>query len=245
MKVICVIPARYGSTRFKGKVLANLWGKPIIQHVYERALRAKTVAETWVATDDKRVYERVRAFGGKVQMTSRRHRSGTDRIAEVARSMPADIIINVQGDEPLISPAIIDRLVLMFKQDKSCVMGSVCTRIQHHDELHNSNVVKVVMDTKNNALYFSRFPIPFFRDHHRIKNVIYYKHIGIYGFRRQGLYKLVGLPATPLEKSEKLEQLRALENGFRIRMIKVRYRGRGVDTRQDLEKLKENAKAVH
>lgn len=244
MRVICVIPARYGSTRFPGKVLARLWGKPIIQHVYERAARAATVAELWVATDDKRVYEQVRRFGGNVKMTSRQHRSGTDRTAEAVRGVPGDIIINVQGDEPLIYPALINRLAQALQRDAGSTMASVCTRINDDDDLKNPNVVKVVMDTDGNALYFSRCPIPFLRDQNGSRHVTYYKHIGIYGFRRQALLKLVRLPATPLEKSEKLEQLRALENGYRIKMLKARYQGQGVDTRQDLEKLIKN-KARH
>jgi 3-deoxy-manno-octulosonate cytidylyltransferase (CMP-KDO synthetase) len=242
MKVIGVIPARYHSTRFPGKVLAYLWGKSLIQHVYERTARAKSISDVWVATDDKRIFKVVKGFKGKVKMTSRRHQSGTDRIAEAVKNISGDIILNVQGDEPLISPAVIDRLVGTLKRGKDIIMGSVYTNIKDQAELQDPNVVKVVINNHDNALYFSRSMIPFLRDQAESKHVNYYKHIGIYGYQRRFLLKLVKWPMTPLEKSEKLEQLRALENGFPIRMVKVRYQGQGVDTKEDLEKLRQRIK---
>jgi 3-deoxy-manno-octulosonate cytidylyltransferase (CMP-KDO synthetase) len=238
MKALCIIPARYGSTRFKGKVLALLWGKPIIQHVYERASRAKSISEVWVATDHKKVYDTVQAFGGKAIMTSARHQSGTDRIAEAITKIKGDIIINVQGDEPLIAPTIIDRLGRYLLANPSVQMGTLATGITDKKELANPNVVKVVCDKHGTALYFSRWPIPFLRDQANTKNVHYYKHIGIYGYRREFLLGFVKWPVSSLEKAEKLEQLRVLENGYPITVLKVNYRGVGVDTVEDLEKIK-------
>jgi 3-deoxy-manno-octulosonate cytidylyltransferase (CMP-KDO synthetase) len=234
MKTVCVIPARYASTRFPGKVLADLWGKPVIRHIYERVRKARAIDGVWVATDDRRVMEAVRAFGGNAVLTSKKHQSGTDRIAEAIKDIKADLIINVQGDEPLISPAIIDRLALHMARNPGIMMGTLCTRIINKNEIDNPNVVKVIMDRHGTALYFSRWPIPYKRDRDRKTNVIYNKHIGIYGYRREFLLQFVHWPVSTLEKAEKLEQLRALENGYPITVLTVSYQGVGIDTFKDL-----------
>jgi 3-deoxy-manno-octulosonate cytidylyltransferase (CMP-KDO synthetase) len=238
MKTICMIPARFDSTRFPGKVLADLWGKPMVQHVYERAQRARSIDEVYVATDNEQVGTAVRAFSGRAIMTSKNHQSGTDRIAEAITDLKADIIINVQADEPLISPAIIDRLAQHLSRNPGIMMATLCTRITDQKEIDNPNVVKVIMDRHSTALYFSRWAIPYKRNRDSKDNVIYYKHIGIYGYRREFLLAFVRWPVSSLEEAEKLEQLRALENGYPIAVVEVKYKGQGVDTPEDLESIK-------
>ena len=231
-----IIPARYGSTRFPGKPLADLWGKPIIQHVWERAGQSRLADRVIVATDDELIAGVARAFGAEVAMTRADHPSGTDRVAEVARALDSDIIANVQGDEPLIEPAVIDAAIAPLAKDSSIPMGTVCCPIEETAELANPNVVKVVLDRRGFALYFSRLPIPFVRD--RQADTTRYRHLGLYVYRRDFLLSLAGLAPTPLEQAERLEQLRVLEHGHRIRVVIVDRASPGVDTPEDLERLK-------
>ncbi|MGI6092276.1 MAG: 3-deoxy-manno-octulosonate cytidylyltransferase [Negativicutes bacterium] len=233
MKVLCVIPARYSSTRLPGKPLADIAGKPMIQHVYERASKATRPEMVLVATDHQLVYDAVAAFGGKVMLTSPEHPTGTDRLAEVAQTYPdIDIIVNVQGDEPLIEPQIIDDLAGAFDNDDNLSMATLMT-LMDESEYNNSSAVKVVTDLNGYAMYFSRSLIPF----PRVKSEGFevYKHIGIYAYRRDFLLKYAKLQPTPLEVSESLEQLRALEHGYRIKVLKTDFKSIGVDTPEDLE----------
>lgn len=232
-KVIAVIPARYGSMRFPGKVLALLGGKPIIQWVYEKAL-ASSVDEVYIAVDDQVVADAVIAFGGKYVMTKPEHPSGTDRIREAISGIDCDIVINIQGDEPLIPVEVIDELVYKMKTDPGLEMGTVAVPVNRVDVELNPNVVKVVFDDNNMALYFSRSMIPFLRDGGEDTPV--YKHWGIYAYRRDILEKFVTWPEGRLEKCEKLEQLRALENGVGIFVLESNLDSIGIDTPEDLEK---------
>lgn len=237
MKAICVIPARYSSTRLPGKPLKDICGKPMICRVFERASRAQSVAEVIVATDDERIFQAVEKNFGRAMMTRADHKTGTDRLAEVAAKFPdADVVVNVQGDEPLIEPALIDELVAEFARDNELQMATVATELTAADEMQNPNNVKVVVDLKGNALYFSRSLIPFPRN--AGKSPVY-KHIGIYAYRRQFLIDYAAMEPTPLELTESLEQLRALENGFKIRVIKSSCRFIGVDTAEDLQLVNE------
>lgn len=236
MNVLCVIPARYASTRLPGKPLKDIAGKPMICRVYERAAKAARVAEALVATDDEHIYEAVLQHGGKAVMTRKDHPTGTDRLAEVAEKYPdVDLIINVQGDEPLIEPALIDELAAAFDGDADLQMATVCTEITDEAEAKNPNNVKVVMDRKGYALYFSRSLLPYPRH----TGTPVYKHIGIYAYKRDFLLQYAKMEETPLEHAESLEQLRALENGYRIKVIKTPYRFVGVDTAEDLAKVNE------
>lgn len=236
MKVLCVIPARYASTRLPGKPLKDIAGKPMICRVYDRASEAEKIAAAIVATDDKRIYEAVRQHGGKAVMTRKDHPTGTDRLAEVAEKYPdVDLIINVQGDEPLIEPSLIDELAAAFEEDAALQMATVCTEIQDKEEQENPNNVKVVMDKNGYALYFSRSLMPYPRH----AGTPVYKHIGIYAYKRDFLLRYAKMEETPLEHAESLEQLRALENGYRIKVIKTPYRFVGVDTEEDLAKVNE------
>ncbi|MBQ3337915.1 MAG: 3-deoxy-manno-octulosonate cytidylyltransferase [Selenomonadaceae bacterium] len=237
MKVICVIPARYSSTRLPGKPLKDICGKPMICRVWERASRAKSVAEVIVATDDERILQTVEKNFGRAMMTRADHKTGTDRLAEVAEKFSdAEVIVNVQGDEPLIEPSLIDDLVAEFVKDKNLQMATVATELTDADEMKNPNNVKVVLDKNDDALYFSRALIPFPRNAGRAKT---FKHIGIYAYRRNFLLAYAKMEPTPLEQSESLEQLRALENGFKIRVIKSSCRFVGVDTEEDLKLVNE------
>ena len=237
MKSICVIPARYSSTRLPGKPLKDICGKPMICRVYERAKLAKSVAEVIVATDDKRIFDAVEKNSGQAIMTRADHKTGTDRLAEVAEKFPdVEVIVNVQGDEPLIEPTLIDELIDEFVKDKNLQMATVATELTDADEMKNPNNVKVVIDKNNDALYFSRSLIPYPRNVGKSK---VFKHIGIYAYRRNFLLDYAKMTSTPLEQSESLEQLRALENGFKIRVIKSSCRFIGVDTAEDLELVNE------
>ncbi len=237
MKVLCVIPARYASTRLPGKPLADIAGKPMICRVYERASKAQRVAETLVATDDERVFRAVEAEGGKAMMTAKDHPTGTDRLAEVAAAFPdMDLIINVQGDEPLIEPKLIDELADVFNQDTDLTMATVMTEMKDEAEQKNPNNVKVVTDQNGYALYFSRSVMPYPRNK---LGVPVYKHIGIYAYKRDFLLSYAKMKPTPLEQTESLEQLRALENGYRIKVVKTAYRFVGVDTAEDLALVNE------
>jgi len=236
MKILCVIPARYASTRLPGKPLADIVGKPMIQHVYERSAQATIPQEVVVATDDEKVFQAVQQFGGKVVMTSSEHQTGTDRLAEVAsKYAEVDVIINVQGDEPLIDPKVIDELAQEFLNDTALQMASVMS-IMDTEDYQNPNAVKVVTDLNNNALYFSRSLLPYPRVAGKA-NV--YKHIGIYAYKKDFLLKFAKLEPTPLEQSESLEQLRALENGYKIKMIKTKSKFIGVDSIEDLQTVNE------
>ncbi len=237
MKTLCVIPARYASTRLPGKPLRDIAGKPMICRVYERASRAKRIEKALVATDDERICEAVRAHGGEAMMTAAEHPTGTDRLAEVAAACPdMDLIVNVQGDEPLIEPELIDRLAALFEEDSDLQMATVMTELADEEEMKNPNNVKVITDLNGYALYFSRSLLPYPRNAGKVP---VYKHIGIYAYRRDFLLRYAKLEPTPLEQAESLEQLRALENGFRIRVIPANCRFVGVDTAEDLELVNE------
>lgn len=247
MTAIVIIPARYESTRFPGKPLYPLKGIPVIQHVYENSKLADLAGDVIVATDSETIFERVLAFGGKAIMTDRRHPSGTDRIAEVAASMDYDIIVNVQGDEPLIRPEMINDVITLLG-DKRASIGTLVKKIEDPKEIIDPNVVKVVFDTEGFALYFSRAPIPFYRDEWKALDHIprvagygppgaVYKHIGIYSYRREALLSLAAMEPTELEKIEKLEQLRALANGLKIKVKETFFETYGVDTPEDLERV--------
>ena len=244
MGVTVVIPARYASTRFPGKPLADLCGKPMIQWVYERSSLCESVDQVIVATDDSRIADAVEAFGGVVAMTRSDHATGTDRLAEVAADLTDDLIVNVQGDEPLIDPAMIQAALEPMLADSSIPMGTLKTPLTSVDEYLNPNVVKVVTNQHGFALYFSRAPIPYPRDFnnnldHRWSDLATAKHVGLYVYRREFLLEYPQLQATPLERQECLEQLRALEHGYRIRVAKTDLLGQGVDTPEDLERVKE------
>ena len=235
MKVLCVIPARYASTRLPGKPLALIAGKPMIQHVYERACHAVMPQEVVVATDSKIVADAVKEFGGKVMMTSPDHPSGTDRLAEVALSYPdIDVIVNVQGDEPMIPPEVIDRLAQAFADDKDLNMATLKT-LMGEEDYNNPNAVKVVTDQNGYALYFSRSLLPYPRN--RKANFKVYKHVGIYAYRRSFLLSYAAYEPTPLEQIEGLEQLRVLENGQRIKVLESKFQGIGIDTQEDLDAI--------
>ena len=237
MKILGVIPARYGSTRLEGKPLKDICGKPMIQHVYERASRASLVNELVVATDDSRIVEAVNRFGGTARLTSAAHKTGTDRIEEVARSTDAEIVINIQGDEPLLDPRMIDELAKPMLEDPTIPAGTLCAPIVEEERLDNPNVVKVVFDTNGFALYFSRSLIPYPRKKDSYKA---YEHIGVYAYRAGFLREYVTMPQTPLESTELLEQLRILETGHRLLVLPTRfgYLGLSVDTVEDLDQVR-------
>ena len=242
MRVTAVIPARYASTRFPGKPLADIHGKPMIQWVYERTRQSSGVNRVVVATDDERIAAAVTAFGGEVQMTRADHPTGTDRLAEVAARIETDLIVNVQGDEPLIDPRMIDQAVNAVRRNPGVVMGTLKTPIASADEYLNPNVVKVVTDRHGFALYFSRAPIPHPRDltddlEANFSRIEAFKHIGLYVYRKDFLLTYPRLSPTPLEQLEKLEQLRALEHGFRIKVATTDLTSQGVDTPEDLERV--------
>ena len=237
MKSICVIPARYSSTRLPGKPLKEICGVPMICRVWQRASRAASVSDVIVATDDERILQAVEKFSGRAMMTRADHKTGTDRLAEVAEKFPdVDVIVNVQGDEPLIEPTLIDELVAEFAKDAALQMATVATALTDAAEMNNPNNVKVIVDRNSDALYFSRSLIPYPRN---VGNAPVLKHIGIYAYRRNFLLAYAKMEPTPLEQTESLEQLRALENGFKIRVIKSSCRFVGVDTAEDLQLVNE------
>ena len=231
--VVAVIPARYQSTRLPAKALANIAGRPMVEHVYRRAAAARGVDAVVVATDDQRIADAVTGFGGVARMTSPAHRTGLDRIAEVARELAADVIVNVQGDEPLIEPSMIEEVVGALTADPDLQMSTLRRRINDAAEYRNPNVVKVVVDAAERALYFSRAPLPFARE-----PAAAFKHVGLYAYRRDFLLTLTALPQTPLEIAESLEQLRALEHGYRIRAVETLHDSIGVDTPEDLDRVR-------
>jgi 3-deoxy-manno-octulosonate cytidylyltransferase (CMP-KDO synthetase) len=235
--VVAIIPARYESSRLPGKPLADLHGQPMIRRVYERTARATGVDRVLVATDDERIRAAVEGFGGEAVMTRSDHPSGTDRIAEVAARLDADVIVNVQGDLPLLDPAMVADAVAPMRADRDLPMSTLKTPIRERAELDNPNVVKVVTDRAGFALYFSRSPIPFWRDGAE-GDILAHRHIGLYVYRRDFLLSFAKLEPTPLERAERLEQLRALERGFRIRVVEVPDAAVEVDTMEDLERAR-------
>jgi len=238
---IGVIPARYASSRFPGKPLAKILGKPMIEWVYERASRAKYLNRVIVATDDRRICDAVENFGGQVVMTSPKAANGTERVAEVARELDASLIVNIQGDEPAIDPETIDQLVTLMKDNSDAPMGTLVKRIKNVADLGNPNIPKVVIDHDFYALYFSRSVIPFFRDEplqeQWIERADYYQHLGLYIYRREFLLKFVTLPILKCERIEQLEQLRVLENGYKIKVALTEANSIGVDIPADIEKV--------
>ena len=236
MNAIGIIPARYASTRFPGKPLALIAGKPLIQHVVEQCQKAKLLSEVIVATDDTRIWEVAQNFC-RVEMTRPEHPSGSDRIAEVAGRCRCDAVVNIQGDEPLIDPAVIDAVAGALARDE---MSTAATPIRNPEEFDNPNVVKVVVNAAGRALYFSRRTIPYLREaasrsvSEQLAAFAFLKHLGIYGYRRETLLRLVKFPVSPLENAEKLEQLRALDNGIQIAVVKVDYDSVGVDVPKDV-----------
>lgn len=235
MKVIAVIPARYASTRLPGKPLADICGKPMIQHVYELISRAEGLDDIVVATDDARIADAVRAFGGKVFMTSPDCQSGSDRVREVAGSLSADIYINVQGDEPLLEPSAIEKLLAAFKSDDGVQVATLCSPISE-EQARSPHQVKVVCDDAGNALYFSRSLLPYVRN--TLEPACFWGHIGIYAYRVEALQAFSQLPPSPLENLEQLEQLRFLQASIPVRVLKVPPMGAGVDTLEDLERVR-------
>lgn len=229
--IVGVIPARFASSRFPGKPVASIAGKPMIQHVWERACLSRYLQRVLIATDDDRIGQVARAFGADVAWTRSDHVSGTDRVAEAAASTNAQIIVNIQGDEPLIDPAAIDTAILSLLDDPGTEMGTLKKRITASEDLHNPNIVKVVTDHNGYALYFSRAAIPYCRE----SSAVYWRHVGLYVYRRGLLMNYSNLKPGVLEQAEKLEQLRALENGIPIRVAETEYETIGVDTPEDLE----------
>jgi 3-deoxy-manno-octulosonate cytidylyltransferase (CMP-KDO synthetase) len=251
-QVVAIIPARYASSRFPGKAIVDLDGKPMIQWVYERTSQAAGIGRVLVATDDERILRVVQGFGGAAVMTSPSHPTGTDRLAEVAVGLDAELIVNVQGDEPLIEPAAIEAAIAPFAEDPTLVMSTLRCPVPTIDELFDISITKVVVDAQNFALYFSKAPIPYHRDgwgpiHSMVPRlrlaggtspVVGWRHIGLYVYRRTFLLTFAQLPQTPLERLEQLEQLRALEHGFRIKVVPTPYVSIGVDTPEDVAKVR-------
>jgi 3-deoxy-manno-octulosonate cytidylyltransferase (CMP-KDO synthetase) len=241
--VLAVIPARYASVRFPGKPLASIAGRPMIQYVVEGVRRARGVSRVVVATEDERIKAAVEAFGGEAIMTRPEHRTGTDRVAEVAAHLTADIYVNVQGDEPLIDPGTVDAVIAEMAEDNSVQVGTPCTAIVEPKDIMDPNIVKVVRDFEGNGLYFSRAPIPWVRDTFATREVRHWKHIGLYAFRRDALLEFPTLPPGELEGIEQLEQLRWLENGFRIRVVETNYDAVSVDVPADVERVEKLLRA--
>lgn len=237
VKVVVVIPARYGSTRLPGKPLLSLAGKPMIQRVYERAKLAKQVDRVLVATDDERIVKAVEAFGGEARMTRADHRTGTERVAEVAAHEAGDVFVNVQGDEPLLDPAALDKAVASLLEEPAAAISTVATPIKTAADIMDPNVVKTVLDFDGNALYFSRAPVPWVRDTAGKIQVRHLKHLGLYVFQRDALLEYPTLPQGELERIEQLEQLRWLENGWKIRVAEVEHDAVSVDVPEDVARV--------
>ncbi len=241
MKTLGIIPARYASTRFPGKPLVDILGKSMIQRVFEQVQKAKLMDKVIVATDDQRIFEHVVAFGGAVQMTKTDHLSGTDRCAEIAANLAEfDLVVNIQGDEPFIDPSQIDQLIQLLHDRQDFDVATLAKKIKEEEELFSPNVVKLIWTRTQQAIYFSRNPIPFVRNAAReawLAQQDYYKHIGIYAFRRTELLTLAALAPSRLEQAESLEQLRWLENGYRIGIGITKLESIGIDTPEDLKKI--------
>jgi 3-deoxy-manno-octulosonate cytidylyltransferase (CMP-KDO synthetase) len=236
-EVMVVIPARQASVRFPGKPLAQIAGKSMIQRVYEQARKAESVSQVMVATDDEKILQAVKDFGGEAMMTRHDHHCGMERVAEVAAHVPAEIYVDLQGDEPLANPAAIDAVVSALKEDAEAQIATPCSVIKKLDEIMDFNVVKVVLDFEENALYFSRAPIPWVRDTGTKVAARHSKHVGIYACRRDALIDFATLPPGELERVEQLEQLRWLENGYKIRVVEVDYESVSVDVPADVAKV--------
>jgi 3-deoxy-manno-octulosonate cytidylyltransferase (CMP-KDO synthetase) len=241
MNAIGIIPTRYASSRFPGKPLVEILGKPMIQRVYERACQAKFLDKVIAATDDQRIFDAVSNFSGNVVMTSHNAANGTERVAEVAQQLDAKLIVNIQGDEPLIDPGVIDQLVILMKQNPAVPVGTLIKKIENVENLINPNIPKVVVDKNFYALYFSRSVIPYYRDHEDqaqwLKDADFYQHIGLYIYRRDFLLEFVELPISNLEKIEQLEQLRILENGYKIKVGLTETESIGVDVPADIDRV--------
>ena len=244
MKTLVIIPARYASTRLPGKPvrpeIKAATGKFLIEHVYDQALRARNIHDVIVATDSPQIADAVRSFGGNVEMTSEKHQSGTDRIAEVAAKIPCDAVVNVQGDEPELHPEVIEQTVDLLASDPHASMSTMANPIEDEAELLSPNAVKVVVDQGGYALYFSRYTIPYIRDKAgkpSLADFRFLKHLGIYGYRRDFLLTYASMPPSALEKAERLEQLRALENGYRIKVGVTQHRSIGIDTFEDMNRF--------
>jgi 3-deoxy-manno-octulosonate cytidylyltransferase (CMP-KDO synthetase) len=239
MKIFAFIPARYGSTRFPGKPLTPILGKPMIEHVYKSTIKCGDLTDVLVVTDDQRILDCVHHFGGRAIMTSPEHASGTDRIAEAAEALGLnqdDLVINIQGDQPRFDPAVVTRMITPLKEDRRVPMSTLKFRIKDRNEIENPNIVKVVTDRDDFALYFSRYPIPFVRDRNTT-DIAHYKHPGFYAYRKSFLVEFSRLPLGDLEKSEKLEQLRALEHGFKIKVPEIFTDSIEIDTPDDVPKI--------
>jgi 3-deoxy-manno-octulosonate cytidylyltransferase (CMP-KDO synthetase) len=232
MKVVAIIPARFGSTRFPGKPLAMILGKPMVQLVYENALKCRIIDRVVVATENEDIARTVKGFGGEVCKTSPNHVTGTDRVAEVAKELDAQIIINVQGDEPLLPSGAIEEAALPLLNDNTIKMGTLKTKIQKKEDIFNPNIVKVVTNSEDFALYFSRLPIPYVKS--KCDDIMFFRHIGLYVYNKDFLLKFSHLPQSPLERAESLEQLRALEHGYPIKVKETNYYPLGVDVPEDI-----------
>ncbi len=238
---IGIIPARFDSQRLPGKPLISIAGKPMIEQVYRKAKLAESLDDVIVATDDERIFKTVKNFGGKVFLTPKNIKSGSDRVALVAKKLNCDIVVNIQGDEPTIKQEMIDKLVESLKKESQIPVATLVRKIENEQKFRNPNVVKVVKTKDNLALYFSRFCIPYFRtengqrqlDKSKLRN--YFEHIGIYAYRKDFLLKFTNMKPSPLEQAEKLEQLRVLENGYKIKVVETKFKTHPVDTKQDIK----------
>ncbi len=243
MKILGIIPARHASGRFPGKPLVDIAGKSMVRRVYEQALQCSLLGKVVVATDDERIFDHVLAFGGFAMMTSENHQSGTDRCAEISAALPEfEVVINIQGDEPFINPEQIGKVAACFTDEKT-ELATLVKRIELDEELHNSNTPKVVLNNRSEAIYFSRSVIPYIRGQQLqnwLQHHTFYKHIGIYGYRADVLQEITKLPVSSLEKAESLEQLRWIENGYRIKVAETEHETLAVDTPADLEKILKN-----
>ncbi len=231
-----VIPARYNSSRLPGKPLLRVQGKPLIQRVYESASQSKFLDRVLVATDDRRIRKSVDGFGGKVVLTSSKPKTGSDRVAEAVKGFKYDLILNIQCDEAFMNPKMLDQLINFMRKNKDVQMGTIAKKVNDADFFKNTDRVKVVLDKDGNAIYFSRFPIPFQKGNEK-KGINYYEHIGVYAFRKGFLSKYAKLKQTPLEKTESLEQLRVLENGYKIKVLLTDYDSKTVNSHSDLKKI--------
>ncbi len=238
VRILAVIPARYASSRLPGKPLVQIDGRPMVQWVYEAAGRVPSVERVVVATDDGRVATAVAGFGGEAVVTSPDHPSGTDRVAEAARRIGAEVVVNLQGDEPLIDPQVVEQAIEPLLAEATVVMSTLCTRLHDEAQWRDPNVVKVVRGESGDALYFSRAPIPHPREATTLEECPAYKHLGLYCYRADFLQRLTELPPSPLERVERLEQLRVLEAGFAIRVVETVHDSVGVDTPDDLERVR-------
>jgi len=238
--IIGVIPARYASTRFPGKPLADIFGKPMIQHVYENSKKSKLINEIIIATDDNRILDAANKFGCRAVLTSKRHKSGTDRICEAVEKIKCDIVVNIQGDEPFINAVNIDRAITPMQNETDINVSTIAIKADSPADIRNPNKVKVVIDNNSFALFFSRSIIPYPRNEAQ-----YYKHIGLYVYRKKFLLEFAKMKRTKLEISEELEQLRILENGYKIKVVEVKEDSISVDTPSDLKKIKIHYKRRH